>query len=302
MHIFIATRAQDVPSECRQYASVDGSVPGAEATWDHHRSGELINLDAMPERLDPTAFDGVGTTLADMDAAASVVTFLLGGRAGLPSDARAVLESASHWCDHLGPHPVHNEEVNRLGRGLRDAFDAEMTSVAKEEREAVFARFCEQMLTCIEEGTQLPYRPSDEEQQRQRAKALFENGRLRLRGSVAIADLRGVGELNPLVIYALHDRPVGLFIEDHRTGGPQYTIGTNPFVADRPEDLTVALTALAAAEHGHGLPCLNPAPVPGAENWGGRKTVFGSPWNYGSRLEPDEVADIAARSLGLPIQ
>jgi hypothetical protein len=101
---------------------------------------------------------------------------------------------------------------------------------------------------------------------------------------------------------ALASEPIGVLIEEHKTKGPQYTIGTNPFVADRPEDLTVALTALAVAEHGYGPPCLSPDPVPGAENWGGRKTVFGSPWNYGSRLEPDEVAGIVAGALGLPIQ
>lgn len=58
-----------------------------------------------------------------------------------------------------------------------------------------------------------------------------------------------------------------------------------------------ALRALARAEHAHGPPALAPDPVPGAENWGGRATVFGSPWNYGSRLEPAEVAGIVERAL-----
>ena len=82
-------------------------------------------------------------------------------------------------------------------------------------------------------------------------------------------------------------------------GGLRYTVGTNPFVADRPRDLLAALSALAAAEHGHGPPALSPVPAAGNETWGGRKTVFGSPWNYGSRLTVDEVLALLAATLGL---
>ncbi len=66
LRIFIATRAEAVPRECRRFLSVDGSVPGYAVRWDHHATGEHINLDAMPERFDPSDYDGVGTTLADM--------------------------------------------------------------------------------------------------------------------------------------------------------------------------------------------------------------------------------------------
>ena len=70
---FVATRREDVPVGLVRYVSVDGSVPGAAVTWDHHVTGECINLDAMPETFDACGFDGVGTTLADLDAAASAV-------------------------------------------------------------------------------------------------------------------------------------------------------------------------------------------------------------------------------------
>ncbi|MBT3223743.1 MAG: hypothetical protein HN348_32135 [Proteobacteria bacterium] len=299
MLIFIATSIEDVPDECRVFASVDGSVPGAAATWDHHRSGEIINLDAMPEHLEPREFDGVGTTMADMDAAASVVVFLLGGCAAVPAAARAVLESASHWCDHLGPHPSHGNQTNRLGRGLRDAFDTELAATSGREG-AVFENFCRLLLMCIQEGRTLPFRHTDQDIQRHKAKSAYKAGRLRTIGGVAIADMRGLGEIDPLVLYEMHEQPIGVFVETHKSGGRQYTIGTNPFVGTRPDDLTVALKALAAAEFRHGPPCLAEEPVPGSENWGGRKTVFGSPWNYGSRLEPEEVAQVAAEALGLP--
>jgi len=60
-----------------------------------------------------------------------------------------------------------------------------------------------------------------------------------------------------------------------------------------------ALAALGAVEFSHGPPCLAPEPVPGSENWGGRQRVFGSPWNYGSRIVPSQVVVIVAKALGL---
>jgi hypothetical protein len=100
-----------------------------------------------------------------------------------------------------------------------------------------------------------------------------------------------------LPLHAAHDRPVALLVHARPDGAVAYTIGVNPFVEPPLASITPALVALAAAEHRHGPPCLAPDPVPGAENWGGRATVFGSPWNYGSRLRPDEVLAICEEAL-----
>jgi len=75
-------------------------------------------------------------------------------------------------------------------------------------------------------------------------------------------------------------------------------VGVNP-LGPPPDDLGPALARLAALEHAHGPPALLPRPGPGSENWGGRATVFGSPWNYGSRLQPEEVARAVAAAMGL---
>src|SRR5512134_889990 len=102
--VFVATRLEEVPAGCTRYLSVDGSVPGHALRWDHHVTGERINLEAMPDVIDARDYDGVGTTLADADALASVVAVLLGGKERIPAGARGVLESASFWCDHLKAH------------------------------------------------------------------------------------------------------------------------------------------------------------------------------------------------------
>ena len=296
MRIFVATRRVDVPDGLVHYASVDGSVPGAAVTWDHHRTGEGINLDAMPDVFDPTGFDGVGTTLADADAAASVVAFLMGGRSRLPAATRAVLESASHWCDHLAPHPAHDSATNALGRGLREHLDAALG--LKEARARNFESVCKQLHAVVASGGPLPFREVDPRVD-EAARALVTSGRLHGTEAVALLDLTGGLSVDPLATYSLHRAPVSVLVDDHPKGGVRYTVGTNPYVDPRPTDLGPALRALAVAEFAYGPPCLAPEPVPGSENWGGRATVFGSPWNFGSRLSADEVVHIVQSALGL---
>ena len=51
--------------------------------------------------IDPRRFTGVGTTLADTDALASVVALRAGGEGNLPGDVATLLRAASERCDHL---------------------------------------------------------------------------------------------------------------------------------------------------------------------------------------------------------
>lgn len=293
--VFVATRLDEVPARCRRYVSVDGSVPGAARTWDHHVTGEAINLDAMPPRVDATGYDGVGTTLADADALASVVVVMAGGAARVPPHALAVLRAASYRCDHLRADPAAEPEVDRLGRGLLGWVDA---SLDAHTHGNVFAALCAEVADRIARGEDLPFDTSREDAMTARAASFDRAGRIVRAGAVARIDLRGEDPLSPESWYARVSCPVGIAIEDHRDGGVRYTVGVNPFIADAPRDLHPCLRALAAAEFAHGPPALRAMPGPGSENWGGRATVFGSPWNYGSRLTPDAVAAIVDGAIG----
>ncbi len=297
LKIFVATRREDVPAGCVRTITVDGTVPGYTVRWDHHTTGERVNLDAMPDTFDASGFDGVGTTLADTDAVASVVAVLFGGKAKVPAAPRGVLESASHWCDYLSPHPAHDQETNRLGRGLHDAI-SERLAGAHASVSQRFAATSRALATTIARGEALPY--SDRWPQKlKQARAVLEDGRLRILGPVALVDLSERGDVDPLALYTLHDRPIGVTYSNHSHGGIAYTVGVNPLVASRPTDLGPALRALAAAEFAHGPPTLGPEPTPGNENWGGRATVFGSPWNHGSRLKPEEVVALVRDAMSL---
>jgi hypothetical protein len=296
--VFVATRREDVPPGCDRYLSVDGSVPGAACTWDHHVTGERINLEAMPNTFDASGYHGVGTTMADADALASVVAVLAGGKARLRPETRAVLESASYWCDHLCAHPEHSEGTNRLGRGLLDAVDSRLGGRGRRADARAFATLCHEIADLVDRGEPLPFSDVWREEL-ERARALVAEGRLRLVGDVALVDLRDARGVDPAALYAQHDRPVSVHVELHADGGCRYSVGVHPGVPTAPRDIRPALVALSQAEFAHGPPALAPSPGPGSENWGGRARVFGSPWNYGSRLHPDEVTTIVTRSLGL---
>jgi hypothetical protein len=298
LSIFVATRREDVPAGCDRYLSVDGTVPGNALRWDHHVTGHAINLDAMPERFDARSYDGVGTTLADADALASVVAVLVGGKACLPAEARAVLESASYWCDHLRAHPGHSDAVNRRGRGLLDAIDERLGRGHAPNVSLAFEDLARDVAARVANGEPLPFLDAWSEQER-RAEVVVAAGRLRELGAVALVDLRGTDPIDPAAVYARHRCPVSVHVQTHDDGGPRYTVGVHPHLESAPADLGPALARLARAEHGHGPPTVAPTPDPGSENWGGRARVFGSPWNYGSRLSPDEVVTLVKAALAL---
>lgn len=194
-------------------------------------------------------------------------------------------------------HPDLDAETNRLGRGLLDATNARLQGPAASISDR-FASVCRDLAARIARGEALPF---DDRLARERVRAVaaVRAGRLRVIAQIALVDLRGIDVVDPLALYELHDAPLAVAIEDHRGGGVAYTVGTNPRAASRPTDLGPALRALAAAEHAYGPPSKGPEPVPGNETWGGRATVFGSPWNYASRLAPEEVVRIVTVAMGL---
>jgi len=298
--VFVATRPTDVPPGCAKFLSVDGSVPGYTLRWDHHVSGEPINLDAMPDRFDASGFDGVGTTAADADALASALAVLFGGKACIPPEPRALLESASFWCDHLCGHPGHTEQVNRRGRGLLDAIDSRLQPVRRAASSAAFSAVTRELANLVANGQPLPFVDSWRLHER-RVQRVAELGKIRCCGAIALVDLRDAPDIDPAAVYAQHRCPLSVHIRAHEDGGHRYTVGTHPHLESAPTDIRAALVALAAAEFEHGPPALSASSEPGQENWGGRARVFGSPFNYGSRLAPTQVAEIISRALRLPL-
>lgn len=294
--IFVATSLEQIPAGTVRFASVDGTVPGAAVVWDHHRSGEPVNLDAMPAVVDPTAFDGVATTLADADAVISAAVFLLGGTVAIDSAHLPVLRSAAHWCDHLLAAPGDSESLAAAGLGLSRAIDAELG--AGHARRDHFGAAVHWLTALLKRKETLPCAPVPP-QEAELAERLEGERRIHVDAApVALVDLQGFPSVPPLACYGKHRCPVAVTVDVHPHGGVRYTVGVNPFVPERPTDLGAALAALAAVEYAKGPPARSPEPIAGNENWGGRATVFGSPWNYGSRLTPEQVVAVVRKALG----
>ncbi len=294
--LFVATRASEVPTGLARYASVDGSVPGASVVWDHHVTGEPVSLDALPVHIDLTGFDGLGTTLADTDAIVGAVVLLRGGLDAIDERTLAILRAASWWCDHLRGAPGVEGERDRLGRGLHEHCSQALAKVARSETSIVFSSLVRELEGAIARGAPLPFAETRDDT----SPDLRAMGRITEHGAVALVDLRGLGmPIDPLRAYGQHRCPVAVTVADHSKGGTRFTVGVNPHVDETPTDMGEALARIAKAEHAHGPPCLVPTPGPGTENWGGRATVFGSPWNYGSRLAPIEIVTIVREVLGL---
>jgi hypothetical protein len=293
--LFVATRREDLPAGVHRYASVDGSVPGAALVWDHHVTGEPISLDALPATVSLAGLDGLGTTLADTDAVVGAAVLLLGGTSAVDPARLPVLRAASWWCDHLRGAPGVDDEADRLGHGLHQAISSALHA-AKDDVSPAFASLVRTVHDALASGAPLPFATTPA----RAAHSLRARDRIRDDGPVALVDLRGLDDAPPpLAAYAEHRCAIAVTVDDHPHGGRRYTVGVNPHIAATPTDLGPALRALAHAEFAHGAPCVAPAPVAGNENWGGRATVFGSPWNYGSRLAPDEVVSIVRGALML---
>lgn len=113
------------------------------------------------------------------------------------------------------------------------------------------------------------------------------------RGVIAVCDQTSTSHaIDPRSFYhaipklldssTVHLRPEALTVRDHRTGGTQYTLGSIPL---HPEQHTLDFTQgmferLTQAEQ---------AKNPEAGEWGGRRTVGGSPWNTSSQLTVEEI-------------
>lgn len=302
LRVFVATQRAQVPPDIERFVYVDGSLEGAVATWDHHRTGERINLDSMPPRIDlaALALDAVGTTMADTDAMASVVAVMAGGEECLPRTVREVLRAASVRCDHLQDDPAASEDANRLGRGLHGWVVEQLRPVIGKPGPEVTPRFsdlCGLVADRIAGGAALPFSTRALDEALASVHRAIHDGLVRVEGPVACVDRRGRDGLDIEALYSVLDSPVAVLVDAHHDGGPRYTVGVNRRSPTAPSSIRPALVALAQAEFAHGPPCRAVEPVPGAENWGGRETVFGSPWNYGSRLAPGEVVTIVRRAL-----
>ena len=245
----------------RPVVGVDGPVVGADVCYDHHATGEVINLLAVPTHvLRPRT---LATTMLDADAVLSAALVLL--RSGGEEDAiQAVwptLFEAAHLCDHLVPSGRY-PAAERTGLGLY-CWLKDRGFASEGSRASVFRALTLAMVEAIREGM-LPFdlvylERLDRMEDEARAAIQKVVGRVTLLSPEAYVD--------PLALYRVVATDLSLIMVPREDGATGYHVGVHPRAYAR-IDLRPVLAALAAREPG----------------WGGRANTGGSPLETGSRL------------------
>jgi hypothetical protein len=258
---FVVTVSPIAADHPRPVVGVDGPVAGADATYDHHATGEVVNLLAVPTRVPRPRT--LATTMLDADAVLSAAVVLLrsAGEEDAVQEVWPVIFEAAHLCDHLVPSGFHLQ-AERAGLGLY-CWLKERGFASEGSRASVFRALTLAMVSAIRDGVlpfDLTYLERLDRMERE-AHAAIQT----IAGRVTV--LAPVGYVDPLALYRVVDTDLSLIAIPREDGATGYHLGVHPR-AYAHVDLRPALAALAAQEPG----------------WGGRANTGGSPLEKGSRL------------------
>jgi len=257
---FVVTAAAIVDRP-RPVVGVDGPVVGADVTYDHHASGEVVNVLAVPTHVPRPRT--LATTMLDADAVLSAALVLLrsGGEDGAIQMVWPTIFEAAHLCDHLVPSGRY-PGAERAGLGLYCWLKDRGFGIDG-SRADVFRALTLAMVAAIREGA-LPFdllylERLDQMEDEARAAIQKVVGRVTVLAPEAYVD--------PLALYRVVDTDLSLIMVPREDGATGYHVGVHPRAYAR-IDLRPILAALAAREPG----------------WGGRANTGGSPLETGSRL------------------
>lgn len=297
MDVAFVVTTRLVESNRRPVVGVDGPVQGADVCFDHHTTGERVNLLAVPEAV---PFPGtIATTMLDSDAIISAAVVLLRGK-GENSEVRAVREAlyeAAHYCDYLlpsGNYPQAEEaglglhcwlkekgftlgEVRAWAVGeLRPDGNKRLRPVPSQRTQSeVFRDLTLALVTAIQRGS-LPrdftYMERLKEMEREAKRAI-----LRVEGNVTV--LSPDRYIDPLALYHVVDTDLVVIMGKLANGVFRYSIGVHPRAYSR-RDLRPVFDRLNTLEPG----------------WGGRANAGGSPFVNGSRISVDDLLALLTSS------
>lgn len=333
MKYLVSTRKRVVERIIPPVVMVDGTVPGWEPRvgdlhFDHHRHGgadvqilEIIDIPMIKEAV-------FVTTQVDADACTSAA-FLQMSEDERSNSYRKLL-AISYDCDHLAV-PDYLSDLSDFASKAVVALKSNSSAIVKRlglnenrkkwtvaEKERFASRAFELGTLAILDACRdiAPWpgeRDEDEEaiasywkDAQQNVDQILNQNLIILYKGCLLFDAKQMGTkyvdprcwfravalkaLKPEYPVALTQREV--YIDNNAFAGYSYTIGVIPFhpkIADVDFTLHV-FEALTEAER---------QKFPGAEGWGGRRTVGGSGWNTPSRLSPKEVIDIVVMALAL---
>lgn len=261
-----------------QVIFVDGSVAGFKA-YDHHLTGERINMDAMPADF-PELPEVIATTTIDTDAVCSAVALALGGEAKLPTQTARVFRMASHYCDYLEPHPDYLD-VDDAGLGFHCAMKSrlneeyairrlEHSSRDNAARSDVFQVLCADLIRTVE--TQEPLPNNTDYLNELHAMVDHVPDALEHQDDL-VSVLSTKRYLDPLATYRVIHTPLQIIKTPFPDGLWKYSLGVRPSYYGQ-YDLRQVFPELSKQDPG----------------WGGREIAGGSPWKGTIMTTADVVA------------
>lgn len=303
----------------------DWAAKPGDLHWDHHRPGGAdVQMNEIPAPQKRSLIEEKSThqppclvtTMVDADACCAAAWVQLPAEVLTP-ETITKLKAIAWDCDHLtvpGELKQYAEFAAKAVVALKNASEGiaadlglpyERKEWADEHWEAysseAFRRGTEWLMAAARGDRPYPGESGEADDYWQQIEAdaqmLIDKNRIRFistnRGDVAVCDQTSTSHaIDPRSFYhaipklhsssAVHLRPEALTLRDHRAGGLQYTLGS---ILLHPEQHRLDFTQgtfdrLTQAEQ---------AKNPEVGNWGGRRTVGGSPWNTPSELTVEEI-------------
>lgn len=271
MKFIIARNSEELGTYNRdEVLFVDGYLEGYNF-YDHHITGEKINLDAIPPLLKVLP-KVVATNQIDTDSICSAVVVFFGGENNISEYYRGILRTASTYCDYLISNENFDEKTNNKGLGLhfymkKKGFNMlkRFDPVTSKERSIVFTKLSREVIEHIEKGKELPNDTSYLDRLNFHIKmakeSIIHNDRL-------VTVISSYDFIDPIASYKVVDTPL-LVLQSYISNDLyKYSIGVNPIYYDR-YNITNLLTYINKHYE---------------EGWGGRSVAGGSPYS-GSSIE-----------------
>ncbi|MBT7736644.1 hypothetical protein HN709_03065 [Candidatus Peregrinibacteria bacterium] len=318
------------PDAERSRIEVDGKVKSTHgrvlAVYDHHRSGERINLDAVPGLVDESMLamtDELAASGLDTDFVVSAVVVRMGGKDKVNERDLRILEAASEWCDLLVSDET-DQLIKDAGLSLHFHMKNRGFSRMKElcEQKGELNPLNSRPTPSDETMTQIANELADELEKSIRGDRLEEG--MQAQDYLAKKDStceswteRNVrnDELLALTIAEKGEYFDPLFITELVKGklridavrqGPDedgrelfhYVIGLVPAFNEE-LDLRLLIEKMNEADPVVQIQIQQGIEEANFRGWGGRSVAFGSPHGIRSALRPEEVAQIIEENIHL---
>lgn len=287
--------------------------------FDHHRTGEVVNLDTIPAEINVSGYE-LATHLFDTDYILSAVTLHLGGRSRVGENDLRLMRSASEWCDQLDS-TESDKEIRQLGLGLhlyimgryiakRDELgrvrgEVEITADGKTKPDLsdatdseIAGMIADEIIQAIANGELIKLQDVEYLSHREENQELFRKSCILNDDVLAITIANEF--IDPLFSYELVKGDIQVngskkVDKDGSLIGYKYTVGIKPIA--RGNYNLLPLIGIFNQVDPHVIDQIaRPGHLP--ITWGGRESVFGSPFNIHSGLDPKEIEKIIKENLG----